>query len=166
MYCNKFLMRNCLLISGAWESVFYGCLWSLWTSLLPLWSYSEDLQFITKNLENTFSLDGQTSSLLGVCHHYSQKVAISSEIIQILISKEWLHVHLTLNLAEKQFHLTWNALKSKEHLKNHYQHNFVSFFTKVYWSGCTYMFPEAKKGGRNSHKPFSFSLVRRRLMGS
>lgn len=92
-------MRNCLLVSGAWESVFYGCLWSLWTSLFPLWSYSEDLQCITKKLckhLHAFSLDGQTSSPLGVCHHYSQKLAKSSEIIRILISKERLPVRLTL----------------------------------------------------------------------
>lgn len=90
-------MRNCLLISGAWESVFYGCLWSLWTSLFPLWSYPEDLQFIAKKPckhLHALSLDGQTSSLLGVCHHYSQKLAKFSEIIQLLISMEWLHAAL------------------------------------------------------------------------
>lgn len=102
---------------------------------------------------HAFSLDEQISSLLGVCHHYSQKLARFSEIIQILIYKEHArsgrNVTLTcgtLDLAEKQLHLIYNALKDSEHFRDLAQHNFVSFFTQVYWSGITYMFPEAKKG--------------------
>lgn len=44
----------------------------------------------------------------------SQKLAKFSEIIQILISKDTCN---TLDLAEKQFHLTYNALRSLGYLK-------------------------------------------------
>lgn len=48
--------------------------------------------------------------------------------------------------------------------KNSSQHNFVSFFTQVNWSGIIYVFPETKKLGRYQFQPLSFSLVSRGKM--
>lgn len=99
-----------------------------------------------------FSLDGQTS-LLGVCHHLSQKLAKFSEITQTLISKEWLHV--TLQIWQKSSFISPAMLwRVQSILKNYSQHNLVSFFTQIYWSWITYMFPEAKKGADINVNPF------------